>query len=123
MLPRNVVQNAAKDYLVVEISKVRKYTWAHGQSVNASCTLKSLVFNPANTTFKVSDTSISPANDRPPRHRKPLMMRLSDPTMLLYSAYLAVASLAFLARLKHLVAGNADTTVEWRWYKHTGAAL
>lgn len=43
--------------------------------------------------------------------------------MLLYSAYLAIAALAFLTGLRHLATSNAAMTTERRWYKQTGAAL
>lgn len=92
------------------------------QTVNAFCTLKSVFSDPGDTSFKVSGTFVSPADERYAARRKPFLKRMLNTTMLGYTMY-SLATAALLASLftsvacQHLIVGAE------RVHMHTGAAL
>ena len=89
---------------------------------NAFCTLKSLFSDPGDTSFKVSGTFVSPADERYAARRKPMLTRMLNTTMLCYTGYSLVTA-AILASLFASVAYRHAIIGAERVYMHTGAAL
>lgn len=94
---------------------------ANERLVNAWCALLALVYDPAETGFKVSGTFVSPVDERSPSKRKPLFERLSSVTMVLYALYVLFVA-AVLALLAATVSYNRFVGGSGR-FMYTGAAL
>jgi hypothetical protein len=78
--------------------------------------------DPANTSFKVSGTFVSPTEERHPARRKPLLERMLSLTIIGYTSYFLIVA-ATLTSLMSFVMHQHLVAKATRVYMYTGVAL